>query len=167
MRGPAGSSGSRQLPLRRTAPGTQITGEPGHARQGIAERGQAGGRGDAVAGQQRAGADRADQAVGGGAGQRRQPGAVVAQHLCCDTAGPGHHHWAGYRFPYHADDHLGAAGDHRLDKDPPHPPPPRPPPAPSSPPPPPPPPPPPTLTPPAPPFSPKPAPSASPAPRPP
>jgi hypothetical protein len=93
-------------------PGTQITGEPGHAQQGVAERGQADGRSAAAAGQQRGSADRPDLA----AGRRRQPGAVAAQHLCRDTARPGHHHRAGY--PSHADDHPGAAGDLRLNKDP-------------------------------------------------
>jgi hypothetical protein len=56
----------------------QVIGEPGDPQQQLAQRLQVGGRRPALPEQPRRGADRADQRVRVGVGQRREPGRVVA-----------------------------------------------------------------------------------------
>ena len=70
-----------------------------------------------MAAQQRRGADRADELVRVGVGQRREPGRVVGEDLGGHAAEPEHHQRAEHVIVGYPDDHLGAARDHRLDQD--------------------------------------------------
>ena len=94
----------------------QVVGEPRHPEQGVAQRFDVRRGLAAVPEQQRCRADRVDQVVGVGAGQRGEAGHVVTEHFGGDSAEPEHHNRAEHRFLHDADDGLDAARDHGLDE---------------------------------------------------
>ena len=95
----------------------QVIGHPGDPQQHVPQRGEVGGGSAAAPEQPRGGGCRPDQVIGVGVGERGEPGGPVSQRIAVGAAEPEQHQRAGHLLVQHADPHLDAAGDHRLDND--------------------------------------------------